>query len=290
MALGGMMGDDMAERRVLRCPRCGSAARVGDERCPRCGALLESVLSAPPYIEDAGVPIQRFATSVAGPPIPPEPFAQPDRLHILPSARPRILSYGVVRPLKYRRRSRAGLFSLLALITLVIAGLAIGVGAQRLGGLARDNLPFLFPAATATFTQEIPTATVPVACAVVTVDPTAAAALTSAQLTTGVRDASKQDYRPIDSVRRFTTGQQAYLTFKIATAQAGKAGVSFCAPSGVVPGLLDIPAGSQERFAQFSTRFAPQDAGVAVVTLTWNGAVAASLPFTVDPPATVPAP
>jgi hypothetical protein len=54
--------------------------------------------------------------------------------------------------------------------------------------------------------------------------------------------------------------------------------------------MLEIPAGSQERYAQFSTRFAPQDAAsVGVVTLTWNGAVAASLPFTVDPPATVPA-
>jgi hypothetical protein len=179
---------------------------------------------------------------------------------------------------------------LLALITLVIAGLVIGVGAQRVGGLARDNLPFLFPAATATFTQEVPTATSPVVCAVATVDPTAAVALTSAQLTTGVRDPDKQDYRPIDSVTRFTVGQQTYLTFRIATAQAGTAGVSFCAPSGVVPGSLEIPAGSQERYAQFSTRFAPQDAGAAVVTLTWNGAVAASLAFTVDPPANVPAP
>jgi hypothetical protein len=279
----------MAERRALRCPRCGSAARAGDERCPRCGALLDAILAAPPYVADAGVPVQRFASSVVGPPIAPEPFAQPDRLNIAGGARPRILSYGVVRPLT-RRKSRAGLFSLLALVILVIAGLAIGVGAQRVGGLARDALPFLFPAATATFTQEIPTATSPVVCTGAAVDPIAAAALTNAQLTTGVRDASKQDYRPIDSVTRFTAGQQAYLTFKITTAQAGTASVSFCTPSGVVPGTLDIPAGSQERYAQFSTRFVSQDAGDAVVTLTWNGAVAASLPFTVDPPATAPVP
>jgi hypothetical protein len=122
------------------------------------------------------------------------------------------------------------------------------------------------------------------------VDPGAAAALTNAQLTTGVRDAGKQDYRPIDSVNHFTVGQTAYLTFKIATAQAGAAGVSFCAPSGVVPGSLDIPAGSSERYAQFSTRFTPQDvSSAAVVTLTWNSAVAASLEFTVGPQATVPA-
>jgi hypothetical protein len=280
----------MAERQAARCPRCGSAARAGDERCPRCGALLASVLSAPPFAESAsGIPIQRFASSVAGPPIAPEPFAQPDRLTIAASPRPRILSYGVVRPLT-RRKSRVGMFSLLALVILVIAGLAIGVGAQRASGLARDALPFLFPPATATFTQEVPTATSPIVCTSATVDPIAAAALTNAQLTTGVRDASKQDYRPIDSVTRFTAGQQAFLTFKIATAQAGTANVSFCAPSGVVPGTLAIPAGSQERYAQFSTRFLTQDAGDAVVTLTWNGAVAASLPFTVDLPATVPAP
>ncbi len=76
----------MAERQAARCPRCGSAARAEDQRCPRCGALLASVLSAPPFAESAsGIPIQRFASSVAGPPIAPEPFAQPDRLTIAAS-------------------------------------------------------------------------------------------------------------------------------------------------------------------------------------------------------------
>jgi hypothetical protein len=280
----------MAGRQARRCPRCGSAARAEDERCPRCGALLDSTLAAPPFSEEAGIPVERFTASTAGPPIAPEPFAQPERLDISPYARPRILSYSVVRPLQYRRKNRAGLISLLALLALVLAGLAIGLGAQRMGDLARDALPFLFPSATASpFTHETLIPTAPVACTVATVDPLAASALSGAQLTTGVRDASKQDYRPIDSVTRFTAGQQAYLTFKIATATAGTASVSFCTPSGVVPGLLDIPAGSMERYAQFSTRFAPQDAGPAVVTLTWNGAVAASLPFMVDLPATVPA-
>ena len=134
----------MAERPAARCPRCGSAARAEDERCPRCGALLASVLSAPPFAESAsGIPIQRFASSVAGPPIAPEPFAQPDRLTIAASPRPRILGYGVVRPLT-RRKSRAGLFSLLALVILVIAGLAIGVGAQRVrwAGARRPAISF----------------------------------------------------------------------------------------------------------------------------------------------------
>lgn len=281
----------MTERRLARCPRCGSAAREDDERCPRCGALLESALAAPPLVEDAGVPVQRFASSLAGPPTAPEPFAHPDRLPLATNTRPRILSYAVVRPLARRRKHRAGLLSLLALALLVVAGLAVGVGAQRARGLARDALPFLFPAATVTFTQEIPTPTSPVACVIAAPDPVAAAALVSAQLTTGVRDAAKQDYRPIDSVSRFAVGQQAYLTFKIATAQAGTAGVTFCTPSAAVPGALEIPAGSRERYAQFSTRFAPQDAGrTGVVTLRWNGAVAASLAFTVDSPATVPAP
>lgn len=281
----------MTERQLARCPRCGSAARVEGERCPRCGALLASPLAAPPFVaNDAGVPVQRFASSLSGPPTAPEPFAHPNRLSGSPSARPRIRGYGIVRPLPRQRKNRTGLLSLLALVLLVIAGLVFGLGTQRAQGLARDALPFLFPSATPTVTQEVPTATTPLGCQLPPVDPTATAALTSAQLTTGVRDAAKQDYRPIDAVTRFTTGQLAYLTFKITTTQAGTAGVTFCAPSGRTPGTLEIPAGSQERYAQFSTRFAPQDAGGAgVVTLTWNGAVAASLPFTVDPPATVPA-
>jgi hypothetical protein len=279
----------MTEKRLVRCPRCGSAARGEDERCPRCGALLGAPLAAPPLAADpSGVPVQAFASSLAGPPVASEPFAHPDRLDLRPRERPRILSYGVVRPLA-RRRKRAGLVSTLALVVLVISGLGIGVWAQETGAHAFFTLPF-FAAATQTRPPVTATATVPIACPLATVDPSAARALTNAQLTTGVRDAARQDYRPIDATTRFVVGQQAYVTFKIATAQPGVVGVSFCAPPGSVPGTLEIPAGSQERYAQFSTRFAPQDAGSGVVTLTWNGAVAASLPFTVDPPATAPAP
>jgi hypothetical protein len=282
----------MSETRLTRCIRCGSAARREDERCPRCGALLETVLPAPPLLEDAsGAPVQRFAPSLAGPPVAPEPFAHPDRLGARTGARPRILSYGVVRALPMRRRRRrTGVVSLLALTLLVVVGLTVGVWAQGAGGLARATLPFLFPPATATSGPETATPTVPAPCAVATVDPTAAAALTSAQLSTGVRDASQKDFRPIDSVTRFVSGQRAYLTFKIATTQAGIASASFCTPAGIVPGSLEAPAGRAGRTAQFSTRFASQDVGSGVVTLIWNGAVAASLAFTVDPPATVPAP
>jgi len=278
----------MREKRLVRCPRCGSAARGEDERCPRCGALLGAPLAAPPLATDpSGVPVQAFVFSLAGPPVAPEPFAHPDRLDLRPRERPRILSYGVVRPLA--RRKRAGLVSILALVGLVISGLGIGVWAQATGAHAFFTLPF-FAAATQIPPPATATATVPIACPLATVDLRAARALTNAQLTTGVRDAARQDFRPIDATTRFVVGQQAYVTFKIATAQPGVAGVSFCAPSGSVPGTLEIPAGSQERYAQFSTRFALQDAGSGVVTLTWNGAVAASLPFTVDPPAIALAP
>jgi hypothetical protein len=279
----------MAEKRLARCPRCGSAAREEDERCPRCDALLAAIAPAPPFADDAsGVPVQRFASSLAGPPTAPEPFVHPDRLPLFTGAGLPIEASEATHPIA-RRKNRAGLLSLLALIALVGAGLAVGVVAQRAGGLTRGALPFLLPPATATFTEAVPTPTSPVICAIASADAAAARALTNAQLTTGVRDAAKQDYRPIDATSRFTVGQLAYLTFKIATPQAGTAGVSYCAPSGRVPGTLAVPAGSQQRYAQFSTRFAPQDVGGGVVTLTWNDAVAASLAFTVVPPATVPA-
>ncbi len=115
------------------------------------------------------------------------------------------------------------------------------------------------------------------------VAPVAAAAkeLTQATLTTGLRAPETQDFRPVDSVTIFHAGHRAYITFLVATATAGTVGVTFCTPAGQIPGALDVPARSNGHYAQFSVVLDAVHAGPGVVTLTWDGAVAASLPFTV---------
>jgi hypothetical protein len=110
----------------------------------------------------------------------------------------------------------------------------------------------------------------------------AAAALSHAQMATAVRNAARQDYRPANNVMTFAPGQDAYLTFEIATAQAGTAGVTFCMPTGQLTGSLPVPAHSAGRFGEFSAHVTAAEAGKGVATLTWNGAVAANVAFTVS--------
>jgi hypothetical protein len=251
------------------------------ERCPDCGALAVASASAPPFLPDQyGVPVARFSPTSAGPPIAPEPYlplttsedespwsARAQR----PSARLRIM---LPQPSPRRLRLPIGLTVLLAV--LVLAGLAAGVIARDDG---LDLQLFLPPASQVQPTDPPPTATP--ACLIGTISPDAAAVLSQATLTTGLRDPAAQDYRPVDSVTAFQAGQRAYITFQIATTQAGIAGVTFCTPAGQIPGILEIPAHSNGHYAQFSLPLDAATAGPCVVTLTWNGAVAASLPFTI---------
>lgn len=282
------------------CARCGAVlddeAREG-ERCPSCGALVAAASGAPPFLPDPyGVPVARFYPASAGPPVAPEPylpvdpsldpsldapddmapvFARPPR----PSARLRIML-----PQPQPRRGSWLSLTLTAVLTLslgalVIAGLLAGTFARADGAGHWLGLP---PSGNAEPTDPAPTAT-PV-CLVQPIFAAAATALTQATLTTGLRNPATQDFRPVDSVRTFQAGQTAYVTFQIATTQAGTAGVAFCTSAGQIPGTLDVPAHSNGHYAQFSLPLDATGTGTGVVTLTWNGAVAASLPFTIEAP------
>jgi hypothetical protein len=159
----------------------------------------------------------------------------------------------------------------------VVAGLLLGMLALS-GVLA---LPPLLSGNNPGRTTAIPTDAPESDCGVASVDPAAAQALAHAQLTTGVRDEQSQDFRPVDNVSSFHAGSRAFITFAVGTQDGGTAGVTFCTPLGLFPGTLTIPPGSRGRYAQFSL-VTPQEAlGGGVATLTWNGAVAASLPFTI---------
>ncbi len=263
----------------MRCVRCGAVLAPESERCPRCGALTAAVASAPPFVPDPhGVPVLRFSPASAGPPVAPDPHVHPERAADDAYVHRTLARLRMVLPEPRQRRSRrrlyAGLTALLAV--LVLAGLGAGVLA-RSGGLVLQFEPLPFAGAQQ---KPDPAPTATPSCLVAPVAAAAAQALTQATLTTGLRAPESQDFRPVDSVTMFHVGHRAYITFLIATATAGTVGVTFCTPAGQIPGALDVPARSNGHYAQFSVVLDAAHAGPGVVTLTWNGAAAASLPFT----------
>jgi hypothetical protein len=169
----------------------------------------------------------------------------------------------------------------LGLLVLLFVG-ALAASGQTLGGIHVAFGPF-HPLPTAT-TGPIPTPTP--ACPVPAVAPQAAQALKSVQLATGIQDPAHNppDLRPIDNVTAFAVGQTPYATFQVATPQAGTIGARFCLDGTNVAGSpLDVPRGYLNARGEFHlpSPLVASNAGPGVLVLTWNGAVAAALPFTV---------
>jgi hypothetical protein len=280
----------------MRCVRCGAPLardpdhQASQERCPRCGALAAAVASAPPLLPGAyGIPVQRFHPTVAGPPVAPEPYARGERLSdrlsdrlgerripAIPAARLRI----VIPPLAPHRRSGiyAGLTALLALI--VLAGIAAGLVVRAAGGNLQLG-PIVIGGPRATLAP--PTATPAAECRTPAIGPSAAATLAHVQMTTGLRDPAARDFRPVDDVTAFRVGQRAYITFQIATTQAGTVDATFCTAAGIVPGTLAIPPKSSGLYGQFSIALTSQSVGPGQATLRWDGQPAASVAFSVSP-------
>ncbi len=181
-----------------------------------------------------------------------------------------------VRPTPPAQHRRGGCLRIVAIaaVVLVLALLATDI-------IAHGNIHIFglgtHPSATAISTRPA------VNCLAQPTKPAASQALVHVQLTSGLRDAATKDYRPVDTVTTIRAGQKIYLTFQIATNKAGTVGAEFCTKSGKLPGTLTVPAKSSGRYAEFEAIFTSADVGTSVVTLTWNGAVAATRTFTIKP-------
>ncbi|MGH2516118.1 MAG: hypothetical protein ACRDHP_10735, partial [Ktedonobacterales bacterium] len=236
--------------------------------------------STEPARSPAGLPLTRYAPSPYGPPVDGDRTMTPVTLAEADAETRRAIGYRPVElppPLPNRRRGRGRvvLVYLVVLAALLLASVALaqsGAGAGLRSLLSRNA-----PTAPIVATQ---TSAAP-ACQVNTVNSTAAGLIAHPQLTTGVRDAAKKDYRPINAVTTFSTSQTVYLTFEIATSQAGAVDANFCAPGMRALGRLTIPAKSAGRYAEFAMIPEAGNVGQATATISWNGAVAASLPFTI---------
>jgi hypothetical protein len=283
----------------MQCENCGRPLRPEERICPNCG---EPVLRDTPYDAGAaapvatlpperrahasGAPVDPFTPTIYGPPVGPDRYAS---VYTPPSGAPPQRYVGGYRPLQplapppVRRRSGClrGLAALSALIVLVALFVgALAATGQRIAGV---DLGFFHTPKASNVTRPTPTATP--ACPAPPIDPQAAAALDEEQLSTGVQGAS---LRPVNQVSTFTAGQTIYLTFHVVTNQAGLVNVAFCT-NGTVNGAkqpINVPAGYSERLGEaargeFYLPLQPANVGPGLATLTWNGAIAAALPFTV---------
>ena len=271
----------------MECVRCGALLGAERLRCARCGAPVQRVAADDTLVVGAGgVPVARYVPSIYGAPVGPDRLradevtaGQPPIARMV-GYRPVWLPTPVVQP---TRRTLPRIARPLAAVVVLLVALAlVAQVATTAQGVAYHLGPFTLGAPHASPTHHAtPTPTATPACALPVLDATATKALTQAQLTTGVRNLSAKDYRPVNNVSSFTVGQQAYLTFKVATNTAGIASVAFCTPQQIFIGVLSIPARSANRYAEFSMMVAAQSGGQCVATLRWQGAVAAALPFTI---------
>ena len=262
----------------MRCPQCGAALVVGAPACGRCGAAV-----GPPLAESArvtqsptGLPIQRYAPSPYGPPVDDDrPQTRVTLAEVDDEAR-QAFGYRPVElpPPPPSRHGRGRLAAICAVIALALILPALVV---------THAFPGLFHLAGSPVALHSPTQTAAApGCFVSAVDPVAATHIAHPQLSTGVRDITKNDYRPVDAVTVFTSYQTIYLTFEIATNQPGAVDIVFCAPGTQALGQLAIPARSVGRYAGLAMIPGSANIGHASVTVRWDGAVAASLPFTIS--------
>jgi hypothetical protein len=171
--------------------------------------------------------------------------------------------------------------SVFCLLGLLFAGALVASG-QSLDNLHLGFGPF--PSRPTATTGPTPTPTP--ACPLPTVAPQAARSLKSIQLATGIRSPNHNppDLRPLDNVSTFRVGQTPYATFQVATAQPGTVGASFCLDGTNVAGNpLPVPSGYLNARGEFHlpSPLTASNLGPGALVLTWNGVVAAALPFTV---------
>ena len=270
----------------MECVRCG--APLGAERlyCARCGTPVQRVSADDTLVVGlGGVPVARYVPSIYGAPVGPDRLRADEVAAGVPPVirtvgyRPVWLPPPVAQPT--RSRFPAIIRSLAAVVVLLVALALIAQVVATAQGASYHLGPFTLGAAPHATHHPIPTPTATPDCQAPAVDPTAAQALTQAQLTTGVRNLNAKDYRPVNKVSSFTVGEQAYLTFKIATNTAGIATGVFCTPQQTFTGSLAIPAHSANRYAEFSMTVAAPGVGQGVAVLRWQGNVAAVLPFTI---------
>lgn len=268
----------------MRCRQCGKPLGEDEGICPRCGAAQEETAQPVAAPSSSGVPVEAYAPSRHGPPVARDGDAPPSAGRTRPA---KSNSRTTIRRLGYHpvvlppptqdrasRRWRLSRSALAALALFAVLGLAAGLVARG-GNVPIPGLAAIQAHATATATPKPACPAAPVAHA--TPPP-----LGSLQLTTNLKNLANKDYRPLNGVTRFTVDQTGYVTFKVLSSQAGTAGVVICTPGRLHPGSpVQVPRGSAGLYVEYPLSFGSADVGQGMVTISWDGLVAANQEFTV---------
>jgi hypothetical protein len=241
--------------------------------------------------QTSGIPVEGFEPSHEGPPRAREdhPFVwQAGTYAGSPRPENRIVRYHPVTlpPIRLARRGRGGGFLatvLLGLTALLVAGVVLALVYQFGWFDLRTHSGASSPGAATVVATAAASSSI---CPRVSTDTLASPArIDQVQMTTGLQDSAHYDYRPVDNKTSFLPGERGYVTFRIATDQAGTVYVRFCLPTRMVDGTLAIPANSEGRFGEFEIHFTSEDIGPARAILYWgtleNG-VGAIIDFTVS--------
>lgn len=234
----------------------------------------------------SGVPVAAYTPSRHGPPVARDGDVPPSagRTRSAEANAPGIIRRFGYHPVilppppsshdRASRRWRLSRSALALLALFAVLGLAAGVVAR--GG----NVPI--PGLAAVQQRPTATATPTPICKPAPVAQNTVPALGSLQLTTGLKNLAKQDYRPVDNVTRFTLGQTGYVTFRVLSSRAGTAGMEICTPGHRFTGHpVQVPKGSAGLYVEYPLSFSGADAGQGMVTISWDGSVAANQEFTV---------
>lgn len=255
---------------------------------PQTGPQDVTVISFPP--------VDPFAPTVYGPPVGAEPEVAARPPYQVDTAYPPKWVGGYVpiapHPAPERPR-RAGCLPIVAGVSGLVLVAVLMVGAFMASGVRLAGLNFASATSRATHSGAgsalRPTATLATPCAVPKVNATASQSLTAPQLSTGIvsSDPGHVDLRPVGSTSSFLVGQTVYVTFQFATNQAGTVRGEFCgndmSGANVATASESVPGGYRDGRGEFHllTPLTRANVGLGVVTLTWNGAVAAVLTYTV---------
>jgi hypothetical protein len=67
------------------------------------------------------------------------------------------------------------------------------------------------------------------------------------------------------------------------SARVGTLGLALCTPGREITSIVAVPAHSQGAYAHFPLTMSAADLGRCLATITWEGNVAAALPFVTRP-------
>ena len=238
--------------------------------------------------QTSGIPVEEFEPSREGPPRAREaqPFGWRESVYgAVPRLGKRVVSYHPVTlpPARSARRGGIGGWAataFLVLVLLFVAGVVLALVYQY-GWLGLGTHSRTSPASTGTGVITAATSSSMCSRAYTMATPVR---IDQVAMTTGLRDSAQHDYQPVNDVVSFMAGEPGYVTFRIATNQAGTISIRFCLPSRMIAGTLAVPADSQGRYGEFEVDFTRGDIGPGEAILYWGAlehGVSAVVHFTV---------